>query len=239
MARAEIQCWGNDQIRVRPWRGDPLTAYLSPVPGRRPLAVGSVERTLDLLASRGVQKVFTAAVPPVEEAVMIEAGLTTRERLHLLRHDLTDLDRHSRRNDPRLRRSRPADRPGILATDTLAFDTFWALDEAGLDEAIDATPSSRVRVVAQPDMCGFALSGRAGRAGYLQRLAVSPEMEGHGLGRALVVDGLRWMRRWGARHALVNTQVINARAHDLYLYLGFVAEPHGLTVLEGDLEVRS
>ncbi|MCP3936945.1 MAG: GNAT family N-acetyltransferase [Actinomycetia bacterium] len=239
MARAEIQRWGDDQIRVRPWRGDPSTAYVSPVPGRRPLSVGSVERTLVLLASRGVLRVFTAAVPPAEEAVMIEAGLVPRERLHLLRHDLTDLDRRDRRSDPRLRRSRPGDRRQILNTDTQAFDTFWALDDADLDEAINATPTSRVRVVARPDVHGFAVSGRAGRVGYLQRLAVSPEMEGRGFGRALILDGLRWMRRWGARHALVNTQVVNERAHSLYLHLGFVAEPHGLTVLEADLEARS
>lgn len=232
MARAEIHRWGEDRIRVRPWRGDPLVAYLAPVPGRSLVSVGSVRRSVEALAARGVTNVFSAAVPPAEEAILSEAGFSVREKLHLLRHDLSGLDDIGHRTKVRLRRSRAGDRREILATDNLAFDEFWAMDSDAFDEAVGATPTSRVRVATVGEPVGFAISGRAGRAGYLQRLAVAPEHQGKGIGRALVVDGLKWMRRWGARHALVNTQVVNDRAYQLYLRLGFVHEPHGLTVLE-------
>ena len=78
---------------------------------------------------------------------------------------------------------------------------------------------------------GYAITGRAGRRGYLQRLAVAQDQTGRGIGRALVSDGLRWLRRRGAQRCLVNTQVGNERALDLYERIGFRREPVGLAVL--------
>ena len=99
-----------------------------------------------------------------------------------------------------------------------------------------ATPTARVRVApSDTGIVGYAVGGRAGTVGYLQRLAVRPSHQGHGLGRSLVMDSLRWMRRRGANHALVNTQMANERAFGLYLALGFRPEPHDLAVLEAEL----
>lgn len=212
-------------------------AYVTPVPGRRTVTSDSVQHLIEMLARRHVEMVVTSAITPPEEIAFAAAGFSLRERLHLLRHDLQSLDQAAPRlpGRIRLRRARSSDRSAILATDDAAFDSFWRFDEAGLGEAIDATPSSRVRVAADHEVFGYAVSGRAGRVGYLQRLAVHPSRTGNGIGATLVVDGLRWMRRRGAHHALVNTQVVNERAYQLYLRLGFVPEPHGLAVLECSL----
>jgi hypothetical protein len=77
--------------------------------------------------------------------------------------------------------------------------------------------------------------GRAGHRGYVQRLAVDPSAQGRGVGAGLLIDGLRWLRRWGARDALVNTQEGNARSLRLYQRSGFVLQPEGLAVLHLDL----
>jgi hypothetical protein len=53
---------------------------------------------------------------------------------------------------------------------------------------------------------------------------------------ALTVDSLRWMRRRNAEVALVNTQLVNQRAYDLYVSLGFRPEPDGLGVLRRSVE---
>jgi len=52
-----------------------------------------------------------------------------------------------------------------------------------------------------------------------------------GIGRALTLDGLHWLRRRGSKQAFVNTQDDNERALALYLDLGFLAEPQPLLVL--------
>src|SRR5205807_216631 len=76
---------------------------------------------------------------------------------------------------------------------------------------------------------------RRGSSGYLQRLAVHPDRQRAGLGRALTLDGLRWMRRHGGAQAAVNTQVGNEPALALYQRLGFRLKPGGLAVLRRDI----
>src|SRR5699024_106814 len=124
----------------------------------------------------------------------------------------------------RTRRARLRDRQPILDLDARAFEEFWALDIEGLKDALAATPVRRFRVTHGSDgaINGYAVTGRAGGRGYLQRLAVDPSSQGLGLGRALTLDSLLWLRRAGAASALVNTQVSNNRAYALYRSCGFV-----------------
>jgi ribosomal-protein-alanine N-acetyltransferase len=79
---------------------------------------------------------------------------------------------------------------------------------------------------------GYAIHGVAGRRGYVQRLAVRPDARRRGMGAALLVDGLRWARRRGARDAVVNTDRTNGTARALYESYGFIDLPTGLVVLE-------
>jgi ribosomal protein S18 acetylase RimI-like enzyme len=82
---------------------------------------------------------------------------------------------------------------------------------------------------------GYAITGRAGRRGYLQRLAVDPDAQRGGIGSTLVIDALRWLRRWRSDRAMVNTQLANDRALSLYEGVGFTREASGLAVLAVDL----
>jgi [ribosomal protein S18]-alanine N-acetyltransferase len=77
----------------------------------------------------------------------------------------------------------------------------------------------------------YAICGRAGGRGFVQRLAVHPAMHRRGLGRALLLDGLGWMRRRRVERAVVNTQQGNDAALALYKSVGFRQEPVGLRVL--------
>jgi ribosomal protein S18 acetylase RimI-like enzyme len=193
-----------------------------------------VRHCCDLLATRGFGEVLTGALSPAEQRGFLDAGFTVRESLHLLAHDLDDLPATP---VAPLRRARPGDRDAVLSVDGAAFPPFWRLDREGLTDALEATPSSRFRVVGVGAVEGYAIVGRASRRGYVQRLAVAPELQGGGLGRALLVDGLRWLRRWGVARAVVNTQVDNERARRLYESLGFRMAPSGLAVLGRALQV--
>ena len=88
-------------------------------------------------------------------------------------------------------------------------------------------------------LAGYAVAGRSLERGYLQRLAVDPAHQGHGLGTALVLDALWWLRRRGATSTLVNTQEANDAALALYERLGFRRQAEGLAVLHRPLEPAS
>jgi GNAT superfamily N-acetyltransferase len=222
---------GDGRLRMVPWRGDTSTAFVTPARGRP--STSSVTRCLEQLGRDGFRAVLTGALATPEQAPFLAAGFAVHERLHLLTRRLDDLPPDPDLRGVRLRRGRRAARPALLAVDNAAFPPFWRLDESGLDEALGATPSARLRVATDGDdeVLGYAVTGRAGNRGYLQRLAVAPGAQHQGIGSALVIDGLRWLRRWGARDVMVNTQEGNGAAVRLYEQLGFRREPDGLAVL--------
>lgn len=226
--------WGRERVRTGPWRGDRDIAYLSPLPDAPLPSAVFVRRCLDQLAARGFSRVITSALSPAEQAGFLGAGFEVHERLHLLEHDLRGIPRVDTSG---LRRATDDDHPAVLVVDARAFPAFWRIDETSLNEALTATPNSRFRVAARDGVvAGYAITGRAGRRGFLQRLAVDPTFQRNGLGRALCVDALRWLRRWRVDHAVVNTQTGNAAALALYESLGFRREPSGLSVLRAALE---
>lgn len=233
-AATDVLTWGRERARAGPWRGDGRLAYLAPLPQGPMPSVEFLRRCLDTLHARGYTAVLTSALSPAEARPFFAVGFAEHERLRLLSHDLRRLPSAPGAS---LRRGHHADWPHVLEVDASAFDRFWRLDRDGLYEALTATPTTRFRVTVGPSggVVGYAICGRAGTDGYVQRLAVRPSHRRTGLGSALVVDGLRWMRRWKVRRAVVNTQFGNHAALALYLRLGFVPEPSDLAVLYADL----
>lgn len=233
-ANSDVIRWGRERVRTGPWRGDHEIAYLSPMPDAPLPSAVFVRRCLDQLAARGFHQVITSALSPAEQAGFLGAGFEVHERLHLLEHDLRQVPRA---DTSALRRATAEDHTAVLAVDGRAFPTFWRIDDASLAEALSATPNSRFRVAApEGAVIGYAVTGRAGRRGFLQRLAVDPDHQREGLGRALCVDALRWLRRWRVDRAVVNTQMGNQAALALYESLGFRREATGLSVLSAALE---
>jgi ribosomal protein S18 acetylase RimI-like enzyme len=175
--------------------------------------------------------VVTGALAPNEQRGFVAAGFVVQEELHLLAHDLLAVPSPDR--SVALHRAGSSHRPAVMEVDHLAFAPFWRLDRSGLDEALNATPHSRFRVATddQDAVVGYAICGRAGIRGFVQRLAVRPKLQRHGLGRALLLDGLTWMRRRRVERAVVNTQQGNEAALALYRDVGFRQEPVGLRVL--------
>jgi ribosomal protein S18 acetylase RimI-like enzyme len=229
---SEVLQWGWERARTGPWRGDGRIAYLAPLPPAGAPSADFLRRCLDTLAARGYTRVLTSALAPPEQAGFLSLGFEEYERLHLLSHDLADIARPDREAGKLLRRGRSADWPAVLAVDAAAFSAFWRLDAAGLREAIEATPSTRFRIAAQGrTVLAYSVTGLSSTQGYLQRLAVDPGHRRMGLGRALGLDGLRWLRRKGVTEAVVNTQLGNEPALALYLSLGFRMERMQLSVL--------
>ncbi|MEQ8717848.1 MAG: GNAT family N-acetyltransferase [Acidimicrobiales bacterium] len=220
---------GSDRVRIVVWNDRPSSRLVTPVtPTAAPLSPDTVARVIEHVRDLGCDHLMTSALTAVELDPFASHGFTVRGRLHLLSHDLRFVPDHDRRS---LRRARRRDRSSVLTIDRAAFDEFWRLDRRGLLDALDATPVHRFRVT-RGDAVGYVICGRAGATGYLQRLAVHPRAQGRGIGRTLVADSLRWLRGNAAREALVNTQVGNGPALDLYERMGFRLRPDELSVME-------
>jgi GNAT superfamily N-acetyltransferase len=227
--------FGAERARVVPWRGSTQTAYLAPVPDAPAPSSSFIERCVERLSSQGYAGIVTPALAPSEQRPFLLAGFEPHERLHLLAHDLLELPPFDR---GATRRARRGDKSAVLTVDEAAFTSFWRLDRAGLQEALQAVPLTRFRVntAAKGAIAGYAIAGTAAHQGYLQRLAVEPAHQHEGRALALVADALRWMRRRGAGRAVVNTQLGNEAALSLYTRAGFRVQPAGLAVLRRALD---
>lgn len=236
-AQVDVIRWGPERARTSPWRGDGTVAYLTPVPDSPVPSAQFVRRCVERLAKQGYSRVITSALTPLEQEGFRAAGFEVTEQLHLLAHDLRALP-SAPATPAVLRRAANSDRAAVLAVDDVAFPPFWQLGEAGLDDALAATPRARFRVARLPDgsVAGYAVTGRSGHRGFVQRLAVRPDQRRQGIAQALVLDGLRWLRRWRVDRAVVNTQLDNGAALALYERLGFRREPTGLSVLTRGLD---
>lgn len=240
----DVLRWGRERVRASRWRGDARVAFLAPLPSAPVPSAEFLRRCLRTLADQGFTRVITSALSPVEQTGFLAAGFAEQERLRLLCIDLAGALPEIPPG-PRLVRGRYR-RDGVLAVDNAAFAPFWRFDAQSLAEAIAATPYSRFRAAlvdapkgphdrADDRVAGYAVCGRSGTRGFVQRLAVDPALRRGGIGTRLMLDGLHWMRAHGVRRAVVNTQVENEAALALYRGLGFIEEPTGLSVLSTGL----
>jgi ribosomal protein S18 acetylase RimI-like enzyme len=201
-----------------------------------------VQRWLDDARDGGARSIRTGALFPPSVPAFAAAGFEVIDTLSLLELDLTGRDdlsrgrRASTRSPSRLHRHQLGEAAGI---DRRSFPEPWANDRAALADIVDATPAARARCVrVDGRMVAFAISGRAGDWGYVQRLAVEPRSRRLGLARLLVVDALGWMRRRGVDRVLVNTATDNHAAAALYRACGFVPRAEQLSILERVLDDR-
>ena len=214
--------------RVRPWSFRPHIAHLVVNHQQRVPSLEDVRRWTDHLPDLGYSAVRTNALGRGAGRQMERAGFTVLQELVLLELN------SPRRAINSLSHSAPANRVERLATrrietnqvadvsdiDIAAFGIEWALCETAVTDVCAATPRHRLRGAGEP-LAAFAISGRDGRQGFLQRLSVSPAQQRQGLGRALVLDSLEWMTRWRVQRVLVNTAFDNHAALALYQGLGF------------------
>ncbi len=246
MARRTIQRDGEIVVVESRQTNDETSAVVLPQVGSVPLTGGFVASATGVARQLfgSTVTVTSPALTDDESTAFRDAGYTVRTNLHLLVLDLEDSDglettTPGRRPPARhihLSTYRAQDEPAVLAADLAAFGTGAEMDHYELASAFRATPHSRMRVARlSGEIVGFALFGRADRRGYLQRLAVTPDGQGQGIGRLLVLDGLRWCRRPRLRRVqrvVVNTEHGNARAISLYESIGFAMSPMGLQIME-------
>ncbi len=228
------------RVRVRRWAFDDRVVQVSLADQAIVPSIDEVRGWVDALAGDDLRAIRTGAVFPDAANSFSAAGFIVIDTLALLRADLADVPRSARVKTVRLRTHRLDE---ASAVDRAAFGDPWGNEGGDLADVRRATPVHRSRARLFGDglrrpLVAFAISGAASGQGYLQRLAVAPEHQGRGHGRALVVDALEWMRARRLSHALVNTAVGNERALGLYEAQGFRRLPEQLVVMQLDLDGR-
>ena len=189
----------------------------------------------------GARLVRTGALFPNATAPFLDAGFRVVDTLTLLSRGTGDLGPPGGRTGRartaggpvRLRRLRPSMLGEAAEIDRRSFSSPWANDTAALADIMAATPYHRSRSIhVHGRMMAFSISGRADRAGYVQRLAVDPSARRRGFAWLLLGVALQWLRRRTVTEAMVNTAADNHAALTMYEAAGFERRPGSLLILE-------
>ena len=201
-------------LRISPWPNDELAAtaaQLAPVPGT-PLPT----------VARSARSPASSPTTGTSRRSPSRSRRPSRARSATPASSCKSASTCSRTTWPLCRRG-PRRSPGVLAVTTglrssrptlPSFSEFWRLGrKAWPGDGRHAGATLRVIGVDEADqVIAYALTGRAGPTGYLQRLAVRPSHQGQGLGRCLAIDSPALAPPPSPDRVLVNTQVTNERA---------------------------
>lgn len=215
-ARAEARTW-NDTFD---------DAHLRLVRGGSGFLTDCKKRLIDL----GTPSILSTPLAPSARKPWESAGFEPDIDLALMR---LSLDGDVPAPNHLVQRTTDIDFDVLLAIDTAAFEGFWRFDRNALEESTQATGKSGVFVIGDGHQgaAGYAIVGYGHAISYLQRVAVHPDWQGHGMGRSLVRAVARGARRAGSKALLLNTQTENQAAISLYESEGYVLLPESLAVL--------
>lgn len=132
-----------------------------------------------------------------------------------------------------LREATLADLTPLTTLDNLAFAPLWRYTPRHLHDALLSGPLLLAHVDAE--LIGYIALLLARESCTVARLAVHPNHQGQGVGRALLLAGLQLAQAWGCNRALLNTQVDNHRSQQLYRSLGFRPTGESFAVFVLDL----
>ena len=127
-----------------------------------------------------------------------------------------------------------ADIPAIVAVDRAAFTPHWWYSEFTLLRR--AAVAAHFTVAEAADrVIGYTEGELRPPVAHLNRIAVHPACQGHGIGALLLRDALRAFWRLGAEQVSLNTQIDNHYSQQLYRRFGFGPTGDAVTVWELEL----
>ena len=119
-----------------------------------------------------------------------------------------------------IRQATYSDLSEIISVDNIAFHTTWQYSSFMLKIALQKAKYATVALV-NNSCIGYLLAIMDANVPFIARLAVSPEYQQHGIGRALVVNMLEYYKDAKCPVAEVVTQNDNYASIKLYQSLGF------------------
>ncbi len=152
---------------------------------------------------------------------LLEAsGFHVAQQIVMLQRDSQDVPEFYLPGGLTLRPLMHYDLAAVAEVDAAAFVLLWQNSFSALSRAYPQSAWATV-VESERGILGYQVSTRNPLGGHLARLAVRPEAQGKGVGRALVADLIRQMMGQGLTHLTVNTQDDNLSSLSLYRKIGF------------------
>ena len=90
-----------------------------------------------------------------------------------------------------------------------------------IGEYLERNPGLSRVAEANGVMVGAVLCGHDGRRGMIYHLAIAPQFRGRGIGKMLLDDCLRGLRRAGLPRAIILVAADNSAGHQFWLRNGF------------------
>jgi ribosomal-protein-alanine N-acetyltransferase len=133
-----------------------------------------------------------------------------------------------------IRKMTMEDLPAVAHIDQRAFNPIWSLSLRSLRSAYHL--SSLATVLSRDDrIVAYQMSTSSALGAHIARLAVLPDQQGNGYGKALIADVLHAFLLRGMDQVTVNTQGDNLRGQQLYRSLGFLPTGQTFPLLEATL----
>jgi [ribosomal protein S18]-alanine N-acetyltransferase len=153
-------------------------------------------------------------------ALLAASGFTSHQSIVMLAREDQIPAGTSLPSNASIRKMMQFDLPKVAEVDACAFALLWQNSLASMELAYLQSALATV-VELNGQIVGYQLSTRNPFGTHLARLAVLPELQGKGLGRALVADLIQETGQHGLSRLTVNTQSDNAASLALYKNIGF------------------
>jgi ribosomal-protein-alanine N-acetyltransferase len=206
------------------WRNRDDIAYILETTTRRgqPRLVGAaVDRARDM----GYRLMLVPdEVMDSGRRIYSNLGFGHLERVVILRKSLrhlTDLPDSSHMPQVEIRRSTPADLDALLRVDNASFPWLWWNSRRELEIYRDLPDVHIYLAQLAEEPVGYASFTMYDGWAHLDRIAVTSEKQGKGLGAAQLLYALRLMAGMGASNVALSTQLSNTQSHKLYERFGF------------------
>jgi ribosomal protein S18 acetylase RimI-like enzyme len=176
--------------------------------------------TDDLRGSTEADWVAALSLWPWFGGILENAGFFIDNQVVMLHWEKGNLIPDNKSQDVWIRLMNYDDLEFVHAVDAAAFSPLWQNSLPSLELAYRQAYIATV-AESQDKLVGYQISTATPLGGHLARLAVLPEYQGQGIGRALLHDLLDQFKRRGAQRVTVNTQSDNLASLHLYQKSGF------------------
>jgi len=175
------------------------------------------------ISKAGGAKVAAIAIQPWFQELLEASGFENPQQIVMLEWrgfaGHPSLAREA--NGIRIRKMMEADLPAVEKTDFASFEPLWQNPLETLRRAYAQALYASV-IENEIGVIGYQLSTGGGQRAHLARLAVHPQVQGKGAGRALLNDLFTYLTNIGITRLSVNTQSDNQVSLNLYQRMGFV-----------------